>query len=111
MAPILNDLQIFAEGFYSSAWRFRDILANHLKLPQFNPAGVRNVRYQLIDHVQASNPQFFFGTALGFGPVIERYDAELRERRVIDDGLYVNAGEFLRELTGLLLRRGLDPER
>lgn len=97
---------MLSESFYYFAWRLRQVLVNLPEFKNFNPKGIRNVRYDLLDHPEkvsrALNPNFMYGHDLPNGPVLKPFGA--RRRPIHDQGLYANTKELLEEFLPRLRR-------
>jgi hypothetical protein len=100
-----KELVFLSESFYF-AWRLRQVLTELPDFKKFDPIGIRNVRFHLLDHPektsQALNFNFMFGHERQEGPVLKPMSP--REVDVNDRGLYVNAREMLEELVPRLRR-------
>jgi hypothetical protein len=109
----INTMRFYGESFYYFTWRCvrvmrlletRDLKTKETKRPfeALKPKGVRIVRNQLIEHPDKSNgfPVRMLSTTHPKGLVLHRH-VGLRPDEP-DSGLYLNAEEFIVDLTRLL---------
>lgn len=101
-----DQIELLAESFYYFAWRLRQVLVQLPEFKNFDPTGLRDVRFHLLDHPEktskALNPNFMYGHDVPTGPVLKPFGP--REIEIYDQGLYVNAQEMLDELLPRLRR-------
>ena len=101
-----SEIELLTESFYYFAWRLQQVLVQLPELGKFNPVGVREVRFDLLDHPEkqsnALNPNFRYGHDLETGPILKPFGARATETH--DRGLYIDAQEFLDELLPRLSR-------
>lgn len=102
------ELEIMIEAFYTVAFRAARALQKLPDFHRFNPAGVRDVRNDLLEHTDSKRAQGPFISSHAFGgtegPKL-RVVRQTRQKEAHGDrGLYVNALEFATELTARVNR-------
>lgn len=102
-------MRLLTESFYYFAFRVRQILKNkvHLfpHLKSFDPAGVRNVRNQLIEHPEGKDSLIFnrtFSWSQDSGMLLKSGRHLWEHDKFVDAGLKINANEFCESLYSLL---------
>jgi hypothetical protein len=94
------EMQLFTECFYYIAGRLRTLLQKSGPIPgleSFECKGARDVRNQLLEHVEGKHSQVFiqsFGFGKDNGPVLKAVRYAGQEGTFPDKGLYWNATEI-----------------
>ncbi|MBT3799842.1 MAG: hypothetical protein HOG05_01715 [Bacteroidetes bacterium] len=100
---ILEELEIITETFYHFAWRVEEIIKHH---PKFNMGNtnIRRVRNNLIQHPEKERDKqkasLSFEIGDDNGPKIKSYKGP--ENSYQDEGLFVNAQDFIKKFPQLL---------
>lgn len=95
----VKQLQHLTESIYNNLWGIKSRLNQCPEYKRFNPPGVRDVRNHLITHtdIPASEATIYsFGISTN-GPVL-RPTKPIGVKAPTDRGLYINIGEFLKEI-------------
>lgn len=108
MAPLeVNDIEIrvLNEAYYYCAFRARQVIQKLPGLTSFESVGVRDVRNKLLEHPEKQSTVIENGFSFGFdcGPVIKGVRRADKFNIFPDQGLYVNAQEFVANLETKLL--------
>lgn len=100
-----QDLYVYTEAFYHSAWRVRELLSQQTHpfqgISGVAAHGVRDVRNQILMHPeQHSNPwiDWSWGYGGAEGPHLRGQAVVGETGQYQDRGLFVNASEFAAEL-------------
>ena len=92
----LEQLQAQTEAIYDSLWKAKERLKAVNVFKNFNPKGVRDVRNQLILHIDKPDSQaYIYSFGLGTSGPILRPIRPQSARAISDPGLEVNIREFL----------------
>jgi hypothetical protein len=104
------EMELFTECFYYVAGRLRTLLQKSKPIPgleSFDCPGARDVRNQLLEHVEGKNSQVFiqsFAFGKENGPVLKGMRYAHQEHIFPDKGLYLNATEIKDNLEDILKR-------
>jgi len=99
----IESLHSNTEAIYNNLWLIKQRLNQLPKFVSFNPAGVRNVRNQLMTHTEKSDSEayiFSFGVST-YGPVL-RPIKPIGVKAPNDKGLKINVENFLTSITRIL---------
>jgi hypothetical protein len=107
----ISELQSLTENIYHDLWSIKERLNKVKKYKNFNPPGVRDVRNQLIVHVDKPNSGatlYSFGIQTR-GPVLRPVKPSQAKARH-DNGAVSNVEEFLNDLIKISARDTLRPK-